>query len=823
VSCAQKLCPDDWIFSNASHQCYYLSSRGSSWSEAEYFCNNIGGDLVSIRISDENNFVNNITSGTLIPPWTGVYYNQSTNSWKNIDGTTFISYWAKGEPNRLNGDCITYHSTADTHGMACTQCYDIQPALCKQAAATCNGGNFGGSTVRKGTITSPNYPNNYYNNLDCQYMITSPSGTYITITFDPFIVESTYDYVVIFDGFENSTSKQIAKITGTPGRKQYEATGNQLLVWFHSDYIINKQGWSAAWEAKTIMPSIYQNGSSGELTSPLYPADYPSWSEQLYFVTATPGFQAQLTFDYFQVEKNYDGLQIFDGLVQTPQFQVANLSGTTGIAPWNYTFSNNTFSLRFFSDGIIQNGNCAVFKSVGTLSTQQGFETAPCYDTQPVVCKQHGAVCVPYNVTANNGTFTSPNYPNYYYNNLDCFYYITSPAGTYVAINFDPVFLEATLDTVSVYEGFQNSTGALIGKISSSTSPHSFESVGNQMLVWFHTSLLTVQQGWSAFWTAKRGNATIVEYGSSGQLNSPNYPSNYDNFLEQSYLVNATDQFKVQATIVDFKTQTNRDYLFIYDGANMTNDNLVANLSGLTGVAPWTHTFSSNIFSMRFTSDASLQYSGWNLTWTISFSADDAQAYCNSIGGDLASIYGYYERDFVMNFTMDMIVMPWIGLRRNLTSNSWYNLDGTIFLSWWSSGLYITIYFDPYLVEFGFDRIRVYEGKGNSSDNLIGEFHTDSTDEYGNFVEQYYYVYGPAGFRVRINVDDFYTEDTRDYLDIFNSTEVFDNSTLVARLTGYYVAPWNYTFPSNTFGMRFMSDWLVSYRGFHATWTIVEN
>lgn len=50
------------------------------------------------------------------------------------------------------------------------------------------------------------------------------------------------------------------------------------------------------------------------------------------------------------------------------------------------------------------------------------------------------------------------------WNFQDCFYYITSPAGTYVAINFDPVFLQATLDTVSVYEGFQNSTGALIGK-----------------------------------------------------------------------------------------------------------------------------------------------------------------------------------------------------------------------------------------------------------------------------------------------------------------------------------------------------------------------
>ncbi|PAV66227.1 hypothetical protein WR25_11770 [Diploscapter pachys] len=325
-----------------------------NWADAQSYCTSIGGNSISLRYGTENDLANNMTRSLVTPPWTAVYYNTTGKSWGNVDGSTFIGFWAKGEPNQANGNCASYRSTADTNGFACTQCYDIQPAFCKQPGSVCNGGNFGGPSTRKGTITSPNYPNTYYNNLDCQYMITSPNGTYITINFDPFIVEGSVDYVSIFDGPVNSSSTLIAKITASTEKRQYETTGNQLLVWFHTDYSIVKDGWSAYWEARTITPPIYQNGSSGVLTSPNYPNDYPTYVEQLYFVTATPGFQVQANIDDFATENRFDQLLVFDGLVQTSEFQVANLSGSTGVAPWNYVFTNNTFSLRFFTDGSVQ-------------------------------------------------------------------------------------------------------------------------------------------------------------------------------------------------------------------------------------------------------------------------------------------------------------------------------------------------------------------------------------------------------------------------------------------------------------------------------------
>lgn len=62
---------------------------------------------------------------------------------------------------------------------------------------------------------------------------------------------------------------------------------------------------------------------------------------------------------------------------------------------------------------------------------------------------------------------------------------------------------------------------------------------------------------------------------SSGVLTSPNYPSNYDNYLDQLYYVVAPTGFQVSFfnifktqinfTITDFSTETDRDVLTIFD------------------------------------------------------------------------------------------------------------------------------------------------------------------------------------------------------------------------------------------------------------------
>ncbi|KAK6044659.1 hypothetical protein COOONC_17836 [Cooperia oncophora] len=104
----------------------------------------------------------------MIPPWMGAT-RISNSVFRWINGTTVsYTFWAKDEPS-IYGDCATLR----TGGMASCPCYNQQPALCKLKPKLCNDGNFGGPSTRQGTITSPGYPTQYYNNLDCYYQIQS--------------------------------------------------------------------------------------------------------------------------------------------------------------------------------------------------------------------------------------------------------------------------------------------------------------------------------------------------------------------------------------------------------------------------------------------------------------------------------------------------------------------------------------------------------------------------------------------------------------------------------------------------------------------------
>ena len=67
------------------------------------------------------------------------------------------------------------------------------------SAATCGGSVF----AANGSITSPNFPANYDNNLDCEWTIHGPTGHFLTLTFETFQLQrancSTHDYVEIRD------------------------------------------------------------------------------------------------------------------------------------------------------------------------------------------------------------------------------------------------------------------------------------------------------------------------------------------------------------------------------------------------------------------------------------------------------------------------------------------------------------------------------------------------------------------------------------------------------------------------------------------------
>ncbi|VDL80329.1 unnamed protein product [Nippostrongylus brasiliensis] len=247
--------------------------------------------------------------GSLYPPWVGATRG-SNKSWNWSTGLSVSkSLWASGEPS-IYGDCATLRA-GSSPGMTACPCFNLQPALCKIKPKLCNGGNFGAPNVRSGSLNSPGFPVQYYNNLDCNYDITGPEGTYITITFDTFLVESFFDYVEIYGG---NSSELIGTIDySMPTKSTFESPNNLMRVYFHSDSQTTDVGWSAHWNAKIYSTPVVQSGSNGEMSSPNYPNDYDAFTEQMYYVTSTEGTKIFAAFDSFRTEPDYDYLEIYDG------------------------------------------------------------------------------------------------------------------------------------------------------------------------------------------------------------------------------------------------------------------------------------------------------------------------------------------------------------------------------------------------------------------------------------------------------------------------------------------------------------------------------
>ncbi|XP_070174699.1 uncharacterized protein [Littorina saxatilis] len=116
-------------------------------------------------------------------------------------------------------------------------------------AAGC-GGTY---TSLTGTIESPNFPNNYTNNLNCSYVITAPAGYRITINFTHFDLEISspcqFDYVTIRDGAKETDSLLEKLCNYTSGHYIWRSFGNHMRITFVTDATINGSGFIATFTA----------------------------------------------------------------------------------------------------------------------------------------------------------------------------------------------------------------------------------------------------------------------------------------------------------------------------------------------------------------------------------------------------------------------------------------------------------------------------------------------------------------------------------------------------------------------------------------------
>jgi hypothetical protein len=156
-------------------------------------------------------------------------------------------------------------------------------------------------------VTSPNFPNNYPNNLRKTETIIAPEGLVLRLEFTAFNVENhgrcAYDHLKIVDG---DGTILMDKTCGNALPPVFMSNTNHVDLVFETDRSVTKSGWSVKWSA--VSPDV--------VVSRNYPQEYPNNLEQVETITTEAGKVVVLDFTTFDIEAHhncsYDFLTIVD-------------------------------------------------------------------------------------------------------------------------------------------------------------------------------------------------------------------------------------------------------------------------------------------------------------------------------------------------------------------------------------------------------------------------------------------------------------------------------------------------------------------------------
>ncbi|XP_078584733.1 scavenger receptor cysteine-rich domain-containing protein DMBT1-like [Branchiostoma floridae x Branchiostoma japonicum] len=375
-----------------------------------------------------------------------------------------------------------------------------------------------------GTVTSPNYPENYGNDETCEWMITVPEESVVLLTFDSFHLEDGSDYLEIYevasdsasyaedssdysssydvasdsasyaeDGSDSSSAnRKLQSLTGQVLVNNIISTSNQIFVRFTSDESTTAQGFRFSYidtasdtAAPTSAPGcggILTAPPGGTVTSPNFPDNYGNEEYCEWTITVPEGSVVLLTFDSFHIEDGVDHLTIYDGGSDSDT-ELLSLTGETSVHP--FTSTSNQMFVRFTSDWTF---------------TLQGFQFSYTDTDTAIAAPTIAPGCGGILTAPPGGTVTSPNYPDNYGNEEYCEWTITVPEGSVVLLTFDSFHIEEDYDYLTIYDGGSDSDTELLS-LTGETSVHPFTSTSNQMFVRFTSDWLFTLQGFQFSYT----------------------------------------------------------------------------------------------------------------------------------------------------------------------------------------------------------------------------------------------------------------------------------------------------------------------------------
>ncbi|XP_010875827.1 bone morphogenetic protein 1b isoform X2 [Esox lucius] len=389
-------------------------------------------------------------------------------------------------------------------------------------------------TKLNGSITTPGWPKEYPPNKNCVWQLVAPTQYRITLLFDIFETEGNdvckYDYVEVRSGL-TADSKLHGKFCGAEKPETITSQNNNMRIEFKSDNTVSKKGFKAQFFSDKDECSKENGGCqhecvntfgsyscqcrsgfvlhdnkhdckegtagcdhvvssvSGIITSPNWPAKYPSKKACTWALSITPGHRIKMAFNEIDMEAHlecaYDHLEVYDGRDgRAPS--LGRFCGTKKPSP--VISSSNKMFLRFFSDNSVQ---------------KRGFEAS------------HSAECggslkaeVKTKDLYSHAQFGDNNYPGA----SDCQWVVSAEKGYGVELIFQTFEIEEEADCGYDYmELFDGSDvkAPRLGRYCGSGPPEEIYSAGDAIVIKFHSDDTINKKGFHVRYTSTKFQDTL--------------------------------------------------------------------------------------------------------------------------------------------------------------------------------------------------------------------------------------------------------------------------------------------------------------------------
>ncbi|XP_043658315.1 cubilin homolog [Drosophila teissieri] len=307
------------------------------------------------------------------------------------------------------------------------------------------GDRCGGVHTRSGDhIRLPGNGNSYASEATCYWVIMAPANKAIRLHWNSFRLESSmdcsFDYVEIYDSLGaqlgDDKSKPMAKYCGYTVPEDLLSHSRQLVIKFVSDYSESDGGFDMSYTfEERARCGGHIHATSGELTTPDYPANYSAGLDCDWHLTGALGHQLEIQLESFDLELSPN--------CSADYLQVRNGGGRD--SPLIGTFCGRDIPTRIpgFSHEM------RLILHTDTAINGRGFRLR--WRAFAFGCGGR--------LRANTGAISSPRYPNPYPNLAHCEWRIYVHPGSGISILVEDMELEGLsncyYDSVKIYSGIR--------------------------------------------------------------------------------------------------------------------------------------------------------------------------------------------------------------------------------------------------------------------------------------------------------------------------------------------------------------------------------